>query len=184
MNKIDKSLPNPKSIHTLILDLDGVFTDNKVIFSESGQESVLCSRGDGYAFNILRAFQKINNLNINVFILSTEPNQVVAMRGKKLKISCYHGEADKLSFVRNHLRLSSKSLDGVLFLGNDLNDLALMKEVRFSVSPLDGHPLIRKTADLVMPYKGGDGFIRAFIELWIGLDNMTEERVNELISYC
>lgn len=184
MNKPYKILPSPKNIHTLIFDFDGVFTNNKVTINEDGNESVTCSRGDGYAFNILRGFQKISNLKIETFILSTEPNPVVTMRAKKLKISCFHGETNKLNFVRNHLQSTSKKLNGVIFLGNDLNDMALMREVGFSVAPSDAHPLIKEIADLVMPQNGGDGFIRSFIELWLGINVMTQEKINELISNC
>jgi 3-deoxy-D-manno-octulosonate 8-phosphate phosphatase KdsC-like HAD superfamily phosphatase len=44
----------------------------------------------------------------------------------------------------------------LFFLGNDLNDMALMREVGFAVAPSDAHPLIRKIADLVMPQNGGE----------------------------
>ena len=184
MNDFQIILPPPKNIHTLIFDFDGVFTDNKVTLNEDGNESVTCSRGDGYAFNILRGFQKINNLKIKIFILSTEPNPVVKMRAKKLKIPCYNGESNKLNFVRNYLKLASKKLNGVIFLGNDLNDMALMREVGFAVAPSDAHPLIKKIADLVMPQNGGDGFIRSFIELWLGINEMNQEKIDELISNC
>ena len=52
----DIQLPDWRSVHTIVFDFDGVFTDNKVWTDQNGQESVCCDRGDGLAFDILRKF--------------------------------------------------------------------------------------------------------------------------------
>ncbi len=86
-----KPFPALAAIHTVAFDFDGVFTDNKVWVDQDGRESVRCDRGDGLAFDLVRAFQKRGKLNAEFFILSKEPNPVVLGRARKLKLDCHHG---------------------------------------------------------------------------------------------
>lgn len=67
------------NVHAFIFDFDGVLTNNMVFLSESGEESVVCSRSDGLAFDVLRKIGKQS------YILSTEKNPVVSARAKKTK---------------------------------------------------------------------------------------------------
>ena len=64
------------NIKALIMDFDGVLTDNKVIINNDGSESVVCSRDDGYAI------EKIKELGIETLILSREKNSIVVSRGQ------------------------------------------------------------------------------------------------------
>jgi len=99
------------------------------------------------------------------------------MRAKKHKIDCYQGVNDKLSFIKKYiLKKSSKDLiseDGIIYLGNDLNDYSSMKACGFSVAPCDAHPEIIKIADIVIKKKGGDGFIRSFVEDFFKENNIS-----------
>lgn len=183
-----KVLPSVADIHTIAFDFDGVFTDNKVWFDQDGRESVRCDRADGLAFDMLRAFRVEKKLYADFFILSKEINPVVLARAQKLKLDCYHGIGDKLSFMQAYLtkRFPSnpKPFSGVIYLGNDLNDLALMKQSGYSVAPGDAHPKIRQTADLVLEQRGGEGFVRAFVERLLDIDQLTEGEIHELVSNC
>ena len=67
---------NLNRIKAVIFDFDGVFTDNRVIISEDGKESVACNRSDGIGLDFLR------ELGISILILSSEKNPVVQMRAK------------------------------------------------------------------------------------------------------
>ena len=166
-----ESLPSYKEIHTIIFDFDGVYTDNKVFLSQDGQEIVQCDRSDGLAFDILRAFKKQYNWEIRYFVLSTETNKVVKMRCKKLGIKCYQGVTNKLDFLRKKLQQKINSdPKGVIYLGNDLNDLGIMKYVGWPISPLDAHPMILSQAKIILPRKGGSGVVRYLIEELIGLN--------------
>ena len=69
-------------------------------------------------------------------------------------------------------------------MGNDLNDYPLMLKAGISVAPSDSHPAIIKIADFVLDVKGGNGFVRLFLEKLIGIDHMNKEELNEFISNC
>ena len=163
-------------IHTIILDFDGVFTDNKVFLDKSGNEFVKCDRSDGLAFDLLKKFIKVEELDIDLFILSTEKNPVVMARAKKLKLKCFHGIKSKLEFIKNYFKDSNKPLKeiskGIIYLGNDLNDFQSMQFCNYAVAPSDAHEKIRNISSHVMQSNGGDGFIREFVEKLIKARNV------------
>ena len=163
-------------IHTFIFDFDGIFTDNKVFFDKDGNELVMCDRADGFAFNLLRKFLISESLNIDCFILSTEQNPVLLSRAKKLNLRCFYGVKDKLEFIKKHF---SKRFDceediskGIVYFGNDLNDYKAMKFCRYSVAPENSHVLIKNISTYVLDSKGGNGFLREFVEKLIYSKNL------------
>ena len=182
MNKIWPAL---ESIHTLAFDFDGVFTDNKVYVGEDGTEFVRCDRGDGLAIDLLRAATARGLLCADVFVLSKERNPVTQARAKKLGLACHQSCDDKLEFVTAHLRRTrgaeSNSFAGLVYLGNDLNDLPIMMRAGFSVAPADAHEKVRRIASATLPQRGGNGFVRAFVEGLLDLQNMTTEEVQQLL---
>lgn len=177
----DKKIPEWKDIHTVVFDFDGVFTDNKVWVDQDGIESVRCDRGDGLGFDLLRAFIQKNNWALNYFILSKEKNPVVSARAQKIQVDCIQCMSDKAAHLKKHLINNNLDPDGLIYLGNDLNDLAAMQIAGFSIAPADSHPLIFKQADLVLERKGGDGFVREFIEMLIGLERMSATGISSLL---
>jgi 3-deoxy-D-manno-octulosonate 8-phosphate phosphatase (KDO 8-P phosphatase) len=180
--------PPLSSIHTVALDFDGVFTNNQVWINQEGREMVVCSRADGLALDLVRAYKAMGKLRAEFFVLSKETNPVVLARTKKLGIDCHHGVRDKLSFLRQHL--ASRLPDvadpflGLVYLGNDLNDLPIMRRAGFSVAPADAHPKILEIAHAVMATCGGDGFVRSFVEQLLGINQLSSEEIDELISNC
>lgn len=174
------TLPHWTLIHTIIFDFDGVFTDNKVWIDQSGSESICCSRGDGLAFDLLKKFILKNNWSLRYFILSKEKNPVVQARASKLGVQCVHGCSDKSLYLQAYLQDNQVDPNGVIYVGNDLNDLGPMRLVGYSVAPSDAHPLILKQASFVFPQKGGDSFVRSFIELLLDVEHMPIEDIIEL----
>jgi len=183
---VNIEFPKVDLTHTLVFDFDGVFTDNKVYFREDGLETVCCDRADGLALDFLRHFRATKNLDLDWFILSKEKNAVVEARAKKLQMPVYQGVGDKLEFLKNYFAErradNSDNFAGMIYLGNDLNDLPVISQAGFSVVPGDAHPMIKDVASVVLQQNGGNGFVRAFVEKFLGLDAFTIGQVNELIS--
>jgi len=145
-------------IDLLVFDFDGVLTDNTVYVADDGSEAVRCNRSDGLGFDMFHA------ATLPVFILSTERNGVVARRAEKLRVPCLHGVGDKASALREHCRKNHIPLERVAYVGNDLNDLAVMKIVGIRWCPSDAHPAIRRLADRVLRARGGAGVAREIAE--------------------
>jgi YrbI family 3-deoxy-D-manno-octulosonate 8-phosphate phosphatase len=161
-----------------ITDFDGVFTDNSVYINDKGNEFVKCSRSDGYGIKILKTANELGLVNFEMAILSTEKNKVVNKRAQKLEISCFSGIDNKYSFLEEFYFPSfgfdvKKGFSKLIYLGNDLNDLRVIKNAKLSFAPKDSHPIIQKSATKVLKNKtGGHGFVREVIENILGDKNL------------
>lgn len=158
---------NLDSIKTIVFDFDGIFTDNFVYVDSQGVESVRCSREDSLGLDLLRREIIKRSLPIRMLILSTETNELVSLRAKKLKIDSYTGILDKVSFLTENFEKINGQFPGLVYLGNDINDLEAMTLAEFSVAPISAHKQIREMASTIISRNGGDGFIRNFCELLI-----------------
>ncbi len=159
--------PDVQSLGAIIFDFDGVFTDNYVYTDANGTESVRTSRADSYGLSVLSQYIIEHQVDLELFILSTETNPVVAQRAAKLGLRVEQGASDKRAFLEHYFanRESPVTWANTLYLGNDLNDLEVMSRVGYSACPSDAHPLIRSIASYVSKKPGGSGFIRETIEL-------------------
>lgn len=153
--------PKIEVVRAIGFDFDGVFTDDRVITSQSGEESVICSRSDGLGIGMLQA------AGIRMIIISKEPNPVVAMRAKKLKLEVIQGCNDKLPELLSWLHRIDCPPDEAAYMGNDINDLECLRAVGLAIVPCDAHPSAVAVADVVTRRPGGNGAIREIADLLI-----------------
>jgi N-acylneuraminate cytidylyltransferase len=157
------SRPDPAlfaPIRLLILDFDGVLTDNRVLVNEHGQESVLCHRGDGWGL------ARVRETGLEVMVLSTEANPVVAARCAKLKIECTQNCADKLKALQVMVSARGLTAAQVAYVGNDVNDLDCLRWVGLPIAVADAWPEAKAAARLVTSRWGGFGAVREVAD-WI-----------------
>lgn len=140
-------------------DFDGVFTDNMVYIDQDGRESVRCSRADGIGL------AKLRGLGIEMAIISSEPNPVVLRRAEKLKLACHHGVADKLALLHSVIAALGIGLAEVAFVGNDLNDAAVLRAVGLPIVVQDALPDVRELGKYRTRTPGGYGAVREVCEL-------------------
>jgi len=160
----------PEKIDLIAFDFDGVFTDNKVLVTEDGKEAVYCNRSDGLGIDILKKY------SIPMLIISTETNSVVAMRAKKLGLKVEQGIKDKKAFLIDYVKKNNYSLDNVIYMGNDINDLEAMKIVGCPVALIDAEEEVKRVAMIVIDRLGGNGAVRKLAEV---LSKYLEERSNK-----
>jgi len=146
-------------IRLLVLDFDGVLTDNLVEVNEDGVESVRCSRADGMGI------AEVKRAGIEVVVLSTERNPVVAARCRKLNISHLQGLDDKLAALR--ALAGERGLDArqVAYIGNDRNDLECMQWAGLPIAVADAVEEVRGIAVYVATRPGGQGAVREVCDL-------------------
>lgn len=149
----------PKTIDALVCDFDGVFTDNRVIVHEDGQESVICHRGDGMGIERLR------EKDLPILVLSREDNKVVKARCDKMKIPCLHGVKDKKTLLEQWLQEHSFEAQNIIYIGNDINDLACLALAGCGVIVADAHPDVHSEADIILKNKGGQGAVRELCDM-------------------
>jgi YrbI family 3-deoxy-D-manno-octulosonate 8-phosphate phosphatase len=150
-------LPDPLAL--VVFDFEGVLTDNRVLVSQDGTESVLCDRGDGLGFERLRA------AGVPAIILSKERNPVVAARGRKLQVPVEHALDDKAAFLRQYCEQHHIDLKSVIYVGNDLNDLECMAIVGCAVAVADAVAKVKLSAAICLSRPGGQGAARELIDM-------------------
>lgn len=149
---------NAKDIKLIVYDFDGVMTDNKVILREDGSESVIVNRSDGLAVSIIK------KLGIPQIILSTEANRVVDTRAEKLGIMAIKGVGNKKETLLEYCRQNNINPLNVLYIGNDINDLEVMKIVGYPTCPADAYDEIKQISKIIFEKGGGEGVIRELIK--------------------
>lgn len=152
------------ALDLIVFDFDGVLTDNRVVVFEDGREAVVCNRADGLAFDFLR------RVGMPVYLLSTETNPVVEARAAKLKVKALVGLTDKAEAVAAICRDEGYAVDRLMFVGNDVNDLAAMRAVGYPVAVADAHQAVRCAAWRVLDTPGGAGTVREIVERIILFD--------------
>ena len=107
----------------------------------------------------------LHKLDIPVAIMTGENSQIVQKRADKLKIShCYIGVKDKVAQAEEVCRELGITLDEVAFIGDDLNDLPLLRKVGFSASPCNTPDYVKQEVKYVTVAHGGHGAFREFVE--------------------
>ena len=152
-------------ITAIAFDFDGVFTDDRVLVSQTGEESVLCSRSDGMGIGLLR------DAGIHMIIISKEKNPVVAARAKKLSLEVVHGCDNKLPVLREWMTRVGATADTTAYMGNDVNDVECMNFVGIAIAPCDAHQSVLEIADVVTTKPGGRGAIREIADAMIKVRN-------------
>ena len=143
-----------RSVRLVLLDFDGVLTDNRVIVSELGEESVVCSRADGIGIARLRS------LGIPCCVVSSEENVVVERRCEKLGVRCFRGVKSKVDVAEALGAELGVSPGEMLFVGNDVNDLDVLRFVGLGVAVADAVPEVQQVAGIVLDRRGGFGAVR------------------------
>lgn len=150
-----------KDIQLIVYDFDGVMTDNRVIVFQDGTEAIIVNRADGLGVDRFRT------MKIPQLILSTEINLVVKARAMKLGLEAIASCENKEIALKKYCEQNNYELRKVVYVGNDLNDLEVMKIVGFPIAPADAHQKIKAIAKLITMTKGGEGVIREISDIII-----------------
>ncbi|MFJ2767507.1 cytidylyltransferase domain-containing protein [Streptomyces sp. NPDC087300] len=156
----DAALPTAADIDAVVLDFDGTQTDDRVLIDSDGREFVSVHRGDGLGIAALR------RSGLDMLILSTEQNPVVAARARKLKLPVLHGIDRKDLALKQWCEEQGIAPERVLYVGNDVNDLPCFALVGWPVAVASAHDVVRGAARAVTTVPGGEGAIRE-IATWI-----------------
>ncbi len=152
-----------RKIECLIVDVDGVMTDGGMYWSEQGDQIKKFNTKDG--LGLLELTKKA----FKVGIISSGFTQVmVQKRAELLGIThCYVGQQPKLEVLETWCKEWGISLENVAVIGDDKNDLALMKAVGFAACPADAVNEIKSICNLILERKGGEGCVREFIDAYL-----------------
>ena len=154
-------------IKLVLSDCDGVLTDTGVYYSERGEELKRFSIRDGMGVERLRKL-----VSIETGIVTGEFSGSVKKRAEKLKIEELHlGTKDKESVLNEILNRRNLTMENIAFIGDDVNDFAIMKLVGLTACPFDAIPEIREISDYICTNRGGNGAFREFAELIVKVNS-------------
>ena len=154
-----KARPLPEKVDLVVLDFDGVMTDNRVWVHAEGKELVAAHRGDGWGLAQLR------EKGIQVVVISRESNPVVAARCQKLNIPVMQNVKEKGEALQKLLEEMDCDPAHTIYVGNDVNDLPCFPIVACALVVADAHPRARAEADFVLKRRGGDGAVRELCDI-------------------
>ena len=160
MNITAELAQSVRAVRLIVFDFDGVFTDNMVYVFEDGREAVRCSRADGIGL------RKLEQLGVEPYIISSEPNAVVAHRSHKLKVGYLHGCKDKRVAMDELLQARDLTPAQAAFVGNDINDLPALQFVGLPIVVQDAHPDVIPLARYQTKHPGGRGAVREICDLF------------------
>ncbi len=152
--------PLPQQVDLMVLDFDGVLTDNRVWVDETGREQVAANRSDSWGIGLL------TKAGVQVTVLSTEVNPVVAARCRKMKVPVMQGVLDKAGALEMYLKEYGFDPRHTIYVGNDTNDLPCFEQVACAVAVADAQPEVKRAADLVLSRDGGHGAVRELCD-WL-----------------
>lgn len=148
------------SIKAIFMDVDGVLTDGQIVYDDSGREMKKFHVRDGLIVSHLKRFGIITG------IISGRESAAVSKRCAELGIDfCHQGILDKLSVVEKLAKHYGLKMKEVMYIGDDINDVAVFRKIGLSVSPSDTLAYVKDEVDLVSRYKGGRGVMREAADL-------------------
>jgi 3-deoxy-D-manno-octulosonate 8-phosphate phosphatase (KDO 8-P phosphatase) len=148
-----------KDIQLFCFDVDGVFTDNIVYLTPDGDQMRTANVKDGYAVQL--AVKK----GIQIAIISGGKSEPVRKRFEMLGVREIHlGASDKWTVYQDLLLRLSLTNEQVCYMGDDIPDYPIMKQIGLAVCPSDAAPEIKSVAHYISPFAGGSGCVRDILE--------------------
>lgn len=153
-----------KKIKILISDVDGVLTDGGAYYSDEGIELKKFSIRDGMGFVLMQ------KAGYRVAIVTTEKTKIVERRAERLKVTdLYQGVVNKVAAVEELMNKYALTWQEVAFIGDDINDLPVLKKAGFAAAPANATAINKKLSDYVCKSEGGHGAVREVCDLFLGL---------------
>ena len=149
-----------KNIKILVMDVDGVMTDGRIIINDDGRETKNFDVRDGHGIKLVQRY------GIEVALLTGRQSEVVKHRANELGITEVHQKIfNKKEVFTEILQKNNLNASQAAFIGDDIIDIPVLKEAGFSATVADAIDIVKKTVDYVTKNKGGRGAVREVCEM-------------------
>lgn len=161
----------------VLTDIDGVWTDGGMYYDQRGNEMKRFNTSDSAGVILLRV------MGVETGIITGEDTEIVARRAKKLQIQyLFQGVRNKLDVANELCQSLQIGLEDCAYIGDDLNDIPLLKSVGFSCSPANAPSYVKDHATLVLETSGGDGAFRTFAETMLEEAGILDEAIDRVVK--
>jgi len=158
---------NYMNIKLVVFDFDGVFTDGKCFFDSNNNILKFYNIKDGMGLSILKnkniktGLISSYNTKKNISIAEKENNEIISHLNFDYK---FIGKGSKILILNEWMKELNLSYDSVAYIGDDINDIEILKKVKFSACPNDALNECKEIVKYICKNNGGDGCVREFIE--------------------
>ncbi len=164
-------------IKLFIMDVDGVLTDGKIVYSSLGEETKAFHVHDGLGLKLLK------NVYIKTAIITSRESNIVERRSRELNIDyVFQGIKDKLTILDELKKTENIKNENILYIGDDLVDLPTLKRVGFPVCVPSSPDILKKTCIYITKKEGGNGAVREVVELILNLRQEYEDAIKEFLK--
>lgn len=161
-----------QKVKLLLLDVDGVLTDGRIIYNSAGSDTKVFDVHDGLGVCLLK------KAGIPTVLISAKGSGSIAPRARDMQIAnVFTNVSPKTAVLNKVLKKHKVSLDEVCFMGDDLVDLCIMKKVGFPIAVFNAVPEIKRAAEYISLRPGGRGAVREVAELILKSQDKWEEVV-------
>jgi len=161
-----------KQIELLLLDVDGVMTDGRIIWDAHGVETKAFNVKDGHGIKL------VQRAGVQVGIITGRTSPVVDLRARELGIEIlYQGALKKLDSYLDIKRRTGLEDHQIAYMGDDVIDVPVMRRVGFSAAPADALSEVAAVADYVARCAGGCGAVRELCDLLLKGRGLWQELV-------
>ena len=161
-----------KKIELVIFDVDGVLTDGSLFIGDDGQEYKAFNSKDGHGIRMLQ------ECGIRAAILTGRQSEVVRHRTRDLGIELVmQGHRDKRPAFDALLKETGLTPEVIAYVGDDVVDLPVMKQVGLAIAVADAHPMVLEHADWVTRAAGGRGAARDVCEFLLRARGVLNEKL-------
>ena len=166
-----------QKIQLILSDVDGVMTDGGIIFDNQGIEVKRFHVRDGLG---IRLWQRSGG---RFGIITARNSHIVKLRATELGIEIVRqGFADKLPAAREVIADAGLSPEAVCYIGDDLTDLPVLRNVGFGIAVADAAGEVREAANFVTKARGGQGAVREAIETILKAQRRWDDVIHKYVS--
>jgi 3-deoxy-D-manno-octulosonate 8-phosphate phosphatase (KDO 8-P phosphatase) len=175
LNKYSKDqIRKAAQIKAIFFDVDGVLTDGKIIYDDTGRESKQFNVKDGYIISHLK------KAGILVGIITGRESNVVSNRAAELKLDfCHQGIVDKYSVFEKVTQFHKLKKKEVAYVGDDINDLKVLQACGLSACPADAMEYVKSKVDIVTIANGGEGVVREICDLILASQGVLDKIIKQ-----
>ena len=175
--KMQAIVEKAKKLKLLILDVDGVLTDGKLFFDNSGNEYKSFHARDGHGIKLLR------QTGVEVAVISGRKSSSVALRMKSLGIEhVYQGHEDKRAAFNELIEKIGIIPEQAAYMGDDVLDLPIMMRVGLAIAVYDANFAVKQRADWCTTLPGGHGAVREVCDFIMQAQGRFDEVVNTYLK--
>lgn len=166
-----------RRIRLVIFDIDGVLTNGSLFFDNQGEEYKAFNSRDGHGMRMLM------ECGLEAAVITGRQSRLVEHRMHDLGISrVYQGFRDKRPAYRALLEESGYRREQIAYLGDDVIDLPVMKQVGMAMAVADAHPFVIQHADYVTQRPGGQGAAREAIEFLLEAQGLLQDKLESYLA--